>query len=90
MLGIADVELIPAGDVTPNPSSHEEFHTHAKAFEQSGGADHIFPNRALASVLLRATLLESADKLIVRGPHLAAEQSVESQLTLHRVVRRIR
>src|SRR4051812_40219996 len=63
-LGIADVELIPAGEVATYPPPEEDFHTHAKAFEQSGGADHVLRNRGLASVVLRATLLESSDELI--------------------------
>src|SRR5438874_9184563 len=85
MCGIADIELVPACDVAAAPFSKQELDAYAKTLEQPGGADHIFDDRPVASLLLDAKLFEASDRLIVAGPDVAAEEPIEVQLTLARV-----
>src|SRR5438067_345914 len=54
MCGIADIELVPACDVAAAPFSKQELDAYAKTLEQAGGADHIFDDRPVASLLLDA------------------------------------
>src|SRR5919199_1788502 len=89
MLRIADVELIPACDVTPAVLPEQELEPHAEALEESGGADHVFNDCPIASLLLGAKLLGPSDRLIVARQHLTAEQPIETQLAIRRVFGRL-
>ena len=88
MIGVADVELIPAGDVTTAGPSEQQCDADAQTLEQSGGANHIVGERALFSVSLCPELFEAAEGPMVCGQHLTAQEAVKSKLRCWRIGRR--
>ena len=90
MLGIADIELVPARNIATAPAPEQKLDAHAKTFKQAGDANHVLHNHPVTSVLLGAKLFEATDMLIVAGEHVTAEQPIEAQLTLARIGRRVR
>src|SRR6266545_1957821 len=78
VIGIAEIDLIPARDVAADPPSEEQFDADPQPLGEAGHADHDGGNHVIAAAPLGAELLQTSGGLVIAGEYLAPEQPVHA------------